>query len=128
MSIKPVTLTIAGYLPYSINKLMRTHWALRLKHKTDFLLRLKATATREDVKLLKAWSHLEHKVRIEMEVVTPQLFDEDNLSSLGKIPLDSMVELQWLSGDSPDCVEFAKPTQKKGKKSITFSIIPVVES
>jgi hypothetical protein len=79
--------------------------------------------SRADVAQLKLW-HGE-KLSVAMHVISPQLYDGDNLSSLGKIPLDSMRALDWLKDDSPEFVSFDKPTQEIGKKkSIRFTIRP----
>jgi hypothetical protein len=115
---------VEGTLPPSINGLMRTHWAVRHKQALAFGWLLKAAIRREDVLILKAWRDLGLKLRIVMEVTTPKEYDQDNVYSLGKIPLDAMKQMQWITDDGPKFVHF-EAYQKVGKKAVTFRIQPL---
>lgn len=128
MSRNEVSFTVVGTLPPSMNGLMRTHWAERMEQAKKFGWLMKAAILKEDIRCLIAWRDLDRKMRIKIEVSTPQLYDTDNLVSLGKIGLDQMTAMRWIKNDSPQYVEFEKPSQVKGKKAITFRISPVEES
>lgn len=128
MSRNEVSFTITGTLPPSINKLMRMHWAVRRREADEFCWKMKAAILKEDIRCLIAWRDLDRKLKIKIEVSTPNLYDEDNLNSLGKIALDQMTAMRWIKNDSPQYVEFEKPAQRQGPKAITFRISPVEES
>lgn len=112
-------------LPPGINKLLRMNRFDRRKAAHAWGYQMKAAVKWDDIAQLKAWSALEGKLSISMHVTTNQLYDSDNLASLGKIPLDSMKALGWIQDDSNAFVHFEPPTQEKAKqKSIRFTIRP----
>jgi hypothetical protein len=119
-----VTFTVED-LPPGINRLLRMNRFDRRKaaHAWGWQMRIAVTLT--DISQLKKWSG--EKLSVSMHVVNGKLFDEDNLNSLAKIPLDSMRALGWLENDSPEFVQFQKPTQEIGKKAIRFTIRPAHE-
>jgi len=100
------------------------HWAKRRELARDFAWLIKASITKEDINILKAWRDLGHKLHISMEVYTQQLYDDDNLVSLGKIPLDAMKSMQWIKDDGPKFVKF-DATEKLGAKRVIFTIRPL---
>lgn len=117
-----VTFTIPS-LPPGINKLLRMNRFDRRKAAHAWGWQMKAAVTKAHYSKLVEWRGL--KLSISMHVTTPQLYDGDNLSSLGKLPLDSMKSLGWIQDDSNEFVQFEKPTQEKGKqKQIRFTIRP----
>jgi hypothetical protein len=120
----PVVFTIEGTLPPSINGLMRSHWAERHRQALKFGWTMKCAIRKEDVATLKAWRDLRLKLRIVMEVTTPKEYDQDNVYSLGKIPLDAMKQMQWITDDGPKFVHF-EAYQKVGAKAVTFRIQPL---
>jgi len=124
----PVVFTVKGMLPLSLNQMLRTHPMKRYRLSQEFGMLIKAAATKEDIRCLRAWRDLDYKLSVKVEITNPREFDEDNLSGFGKWGLDQMVMMQWLRNDSPDCVRFEKPSQSKGPKSITFRIAPIREN
>ena len=121
-----VSFTVTGTLPLSMNRLLRTHWAKRRKLADEYGLLMLSAISKKDIRCLKAWKDWGYKVRVEMYVSTPKLYDLDNLSSLAKWPLDCLVrQLGWLSNDDPKHLELSM-TQVLGPKSITFRIAPIV--
>jgi hypothetical protein len=109
-------------LPPSINRLMRMHWAVRRRFRDDLIMEIMCAVKKIDVRTLKAWCQLGEKLSIAMHVTTPKEYDEDNLSSVAKMPLDILRNLRWLANDDPAHMRFEKPTQEKGKKAIRFTI------
>jgi hypothetical protein len=123
----PVVITVDGHLPPSLNRLMRMHWAKRVRLRNDFYMLMKALTRKEDARALKAWKELNLKVKIQMEVGTPKLYDEDNLNALAKWPLDYLVSSGLVRNDSPEWVQFEKPMQQLGEKYLTLRIEPAAE-
>ena len=120
------SLTVEGVLPLTINRLLVTHWAKRRKLAEEFGWLMRAAITKQDIRRLKAWKDWGYKLKITAHVVTPQMYDSDNLASIGKWPLDIMRKFEWIENDDPEHVEFSA-TQERGKlKSITFRIAPIV--
>ena len=122
-----VSFTVLGTLPLSMNRLLRCHWAKRRKLADEYGMLMLSAISKQDIRCLKAWKDCGYKVKIEMSVKTPKLYDPaENLPSLAKWPMDSMVAFGWIAGDGPANVEFSA-TQELGKtKSITFRIAPIV--
>ena len=124
MRERPVVFCVEGTLPIAYNASLRMHWAKRRELARDFTWLMKASITKEDINILKAWRDLGHKLHISMEVYTQQLYDDDNLVSLGKIPLDAMKSMQWIKDDGPKFVKF-DATEKLGAKRVIFTIRPL---
>jgi hypothetical protein len=125
-----VQFTVEGTLPMSMNRLLRTHWAKRKRLAEEYGLLMLSAITKEDVRCLKAWKDWGYRLRIEMLVHTPKLYDPDNLASLGKWPLDQMVNFGWLSGDSPKHLDFCisqEIAKYKVDHGITFRIAPIIK-
>jgi hypothetical protein len=123
-----VQFIVTGTLPLSMNRLLRTHWAKRKRLAEEYGLLMLSAISKADIRCLKAWKDWGYKVRVEMHVVTPKLYDPaENLPSLAKWPMDIMVnQFGWLAGDSAAHVEFSASQEIGKKKSITFRIAPIV--
>lgn len=128
MRAHSVSFTIEGTLPVSDNQGRTMNWGKRYRLAQEFNWLVIAAISKADIRCLKAWSDLGLKLRIKMEVSNPRMFDEQNLSAFSKGTLDFLVTKGWLRNDSPEFVEFEKPSQSKGKKAITFRISPVEEN
>src|SRR5258706_6295134 len=110
-----VTFTIPD-LPPGINKLIRMNRFESRKAAHAWGWQMKAAVTSGQIVQLCLWKG--RKLTISMHVTVPKkLYDEENLNSLAKIPLDSMVKnLEWLKDDSPEFVCFEKPSQEIWKQ------------
>ncbi len=124
MRERPIEFVVKGSLPPSINKLLRTHWAERHKQALAYGWEMRAAIAKDDINVLKAWRDLGLKLRVTMQVSTPREYDQDNVQSLAKIPLDAMKSMQWIRDDGPAYVQLAV-TQQVGKKAITYRIQPI---
>lgn len=77
----------------------------------------------QDATTLRVWANLGTCVVVEAALETRNLYDEDNLSSVGNIVLDALKWCHFIADDDPEHVKFPKPTQVKAKKaSLTLKI------
>jgi len=109
-------------LPPAINRLLKMHWGAQRRRRDVWARELIAVMKKEDIRALKAWGELGEKISVAMHVTTPQEYDEDNLSSVAKLPLDIMRNLGWIVNDDPRHLCFEKPSQERGKRAVRFTI------
>lgn len=110
-------------LPPMKNALRGRHWSAGYKAKDVWSWLLLATVSLDDRFTLREWAEAGTCVVIETEIETKQLFDEDNLGSLGNILLDALKWCRFIADDDPDHVKFPKPVQRKAAKpSLTIRI------
>jgi hypothetical protein len=117
-------------IPPTINRLMRMHWTRRVAEHTAWTEEIKAALHYGKPlrwKLLQAWAQCGDRMRIEMTVVHQRDFDPDNLFSICKVPLDSLVALQCLKGDSSKHIELAVK-QERGKPETKFKITRLTQN
>src|SRR6266705_1934587 len=114
-------------LPPMKNALRGRHWSRGYAAKKEWSWFLLAAASLEDRFTLRAWAELGHKIIIETEIETRNLFDEDNLSSIGNVCLDALKWARFIADDDPAHFEFRKPVQHQGSKRSVFFRIQVCE-
>jgi len=116
-----ITFSVSA-LPPLKNALRGRHWSAGYQAKQEWSWLLKAAATKEDARILRAWTDMGCKVIVETHIQTPKLYDEDNLGSCGNVCLDALKWIQFIFDDNPAHLQFEKPTQSIGPKRITFKI------
>lgn len=106
-------------IPATINRLSRAHWSYRVREKNLWMQELSAVlGSLRLKKTLTAWADCGYKVKIEMHVIHSKEFDPDNLWSICKIPLDTLVTMGCLGGDTSRHVELSV-SQEIGKAKLT---------
>jgi hypothetical protein len=91
--------------PPSMNLMLRkTHW-YRKNQKALWMELIHAELGRLKLAQLRAWADLRHRMHVSIRVHHKRAFDPDNLVSCAKIPLDSLVELHCLAGDSTNDID-----------------------
>ena len=114
-------------VPPTINVLMRKHWSYRRNQKglwaCEIMAALSDPGEYLDARIMKhANTHGYRKLRIEITVHHNREFDQDNLASIGKIPLDALKQLGIIVDDSSQYVEFAAKQVKSKTVKTVFRI------
>jgi hypothetical protein len=112
-------------VPPTINRLLRMHWTKRVAAKKVWTEELEAAlhfGKPPAISILRAWSECEDRVRIEVHVIHRKEFDQDNLASVCKIPLDALKTLGCIIDDGQKFIELPTPTQEIGKPETRFRI------
>jgi hypothetical protein len=110
-------------LPPMKNALRGRHWSAGYSAKKEWSWLLMAAASPEDRGTLRAWADLGTCVTVQAAIETKNLYDDDNLSSVGNVVLDALKWCRFIADDDPEHVKFPKPSQTKSKKpSLTLQI------
>ena len=70
------------------------------------------------IKLLQAWAECGDRVRITINVIHNREFDQDNLYSAAKIPLDALKALGCITDDNAKNIDLLV-TQELAKQKVT---------
>jgi hypothetical protein len=92
-------------IPMTINKLMRSHWAVIRREKKVWMDEIRAALGMKGMREMRAWAELPGKIRVELNVHHTRLFDPDNLVSCAKLILDAMKTLRLIADDSAAHIE-----------------------
>jgi Holliday junction resolvase RusA-like endonuclease len=65
---------------------------------------------------LRAWAKAKTRVSVQITVYHPRQFDDDNLAGAQKPVLDAMVNVGFLSDDSPTHLDLQPPVQVQSKE------------
>jgi hypothetical protein len=114
-------------LPPSINSLSGRHWSVRVQAKKLWIAKMyHALLTAGHLKTLRTWCQLNERLRLDILVLTPQLYDKDNLYSVVKIPIDCLKDdkfgLGCIVNDSEQYLELDVQQEKAAKGSLKFRI------
>jgi Holliday junction resolvase RusA-like endonuclease len=77
---------------------------------------------RADGAKLKRWARVRNRLKVEIHVEHLQPFDQDNLYSCAKLPLDALVRMDFLADDSPEFIDLTVTQSRSKAKQTTISI------
>ena len=111
-------------VPPGSNKLMRMHWATRKRLLNEWMLRILTGFIRNSPieGQLKEWADSRSRLKVKIHVAHAQLFDQDNLYSAAKLPLDALVRLGFIADDSNKFIDLPVTQSRSKAKQTTISI------